>query len=416
MRKTLWALTIMAIFHIPSLAMGMDVAVEINGPQELMPLKEGVATTITTRCISRGIPLERYAKLAVAINRLGDVISYDALLETDPPRAFHKDMKDISALSATIDEMIGAIFAGNGAAGAAPVPPSISAVAEGSGAKIKLPFIPTSIAAIGEQLFVSDAKTVYMLTKEKASPLWKARGNNEILRIYPHGESLIVLARLMDGFQTFLLQGTEIKERWNKAVIPVGSGLVSSTLRFDRVFSPSFYQWTDASQVTGSSPQIPKDFDILCAIAADVRTSSTGPEVISYDASDRLTISDGRAALWTDADSTSITPLFIDEERKSGSNFDGDLPARYYLKPRILNAGVRIITFRNGQGAAGMVSRLNVFESAQIIAYSPAGEEFSREVLENFGGSYCVDIAIVQGKAAAVIVKDKSASVQFIGL
>ena len=284
------------------------------------------------------------------------------------------------------------------------------------GQRIKLPFLPTSITSVGEKIFVSDEHTVYELTGEKVSPLWKARGNNEVLRIYPYGDDLIVLARIMDGFQTFLIHGSEIKVRWNRAVIPLGSGLVSSKLTFDRVFSPLSYQWSSAAQETGASPQIPDGFDVICTITADISPSAGGPEVISYDASDRLTISNGKSTLWSDIDGTTITPLHVDEGRSSRVGIEGDLPARYYVRPRIASAGGRLVTFRNGQGLAGMVSRLNMFENTQILVYTRTGEEFSRTVLAEYPGSYCMDIAVTQGRAAALIVHGKSAYVQFIGL
>ena len=416
MRKTLSVLTFMVCLCIPAMAQAMEVIVEITGPQELSALKDGIGKTIVTRCIARGIPVERFSRLSVTISTLGDVISYDALLDATPPKAFHKDIKEMSAISPAIDEMITAIFSGTGAVPAVPAPSGKPAAGQESGPGVRLPFIPTSIAAAGERIFVSDEATVYELSGEKAKPLWKARGNNVILRIYPYGDDLIVLAKLMDGFKTYHIRGSEIIEQWNKAVIPLGSGLVSSTLAFDRIFSPQPFQWSQAARVAGSPPQIPEGLDFMSSLAAELVQSATGPEIISYNASGRLTINNGGTTVWTDEDSTSITSQYIDEGRRSGGSFEGDLPARYYVRPRIVASGGRIITFRNGQGAAGMVSRLNVFEKAQIIAYSPSGGEFSREVLTEFSKSYCVDIAIAQEKAAALIVQGKSAYVQFIGL
>jgi len=416
MRAILCALTAMVFLCVPAYARGMEVTVEITGPQELSALKEGIAKTITARCITQGVPMEKYSRLSVSISKLGDVISYDALLDTAPPRAFHKDIKDASALSGTIDEMIKEILVGTGTGQAVPTPAPGQAPKAELGPRTKLPFLPTSIAAVGERIFVSDAKMVYEISEGKASQVWTVRGNNEIMRISPYGDSLIVLAKLQDGFRTFLIKDGETKDSWNKAVIPLGPGLVSSTLRFDRIFGPPFYQWTRSSLEAGSSPLIPQGLDIASTIAADVMPSAGGVELISYDSSDRLTISNGKETLWTDVDATSITPQYIDEERRSGSNFEGYSPARYYLKPRIVTLGERIVTFRNDQGLAKMMSRLNLFNSSQILVYAPSPDGFSREVLTAFANGYCVDITVVQGKPAALIVQDKSAYVQYIGL
>ncbi len=114
MRKTLSVLAFMVCLCLPATALAMEVKVEISGPQELTAMKDGIGTTILTRCIARGIPVESFSRLSVTISALGEVISYDALLDTDPPRAFHKDIKDVSAVSPTIDEMISTIFAGRG--------------------------------------------------------------------------------------------------------------------------------------------------------------------------------------------------------------------------------------------------------------------------------------------------------------
>jgi len=225
-----------------------------------------------------------------------------------------------------------------------------------------------------------------------------------------------VLTRIMDGCRTYVVRGTQIGEQWNTPVIPLGSGLVSSTLRFDRTFSPLPFQWSRAARVAGSSPQIAPDLDFISSITGEIVPSAAGPEIISYDASGRLTVANGKTVLWTAADGTSITPQYVDEDRSAGGNDERDIPARYYFKPRIALSGDRIITFRNGQGLAGMVSRLNVFEKAQVIRYYPAGEDFAREVLTEFADGYCVDIAVSPHGAAALIVQGKSAYVQFIGL
>ena len=114
MRKIVPVLSFMVCLLVPTLAFSMEAAVEITGPQELTSLKAGIEKSVITRCIAKGIALEKYQKITITLSKLGDIISYDALLDTKPVRAFHKDLKDTSALSATIDEMIDAIFSETG--------------------------------------------------------------------------------------------------------------------------------------------------------------------------------------------------------------------------------------------------------------------------------------------------------------
>ncbi len=417
MRKTLSVLTFMVCLCLPATALAMEVKVEISGPQELTAMKDGIGTTILTRCIARGIPVENFSRLSVTISALGEVISYDALLDTDPPRAFHKDIKDVSAVSPTIDEMISTIFAGTEAPHTLPTQTLEKAPGQDKDLRIRLPFMPTSIVSVGGKVFVSDAQTVYGLEGEKTSPLWRAPGRNEILRMNVHEGSILVLTKRMDGVQTFQLKKSETVRRWDKAVIPVGSGLVSTDLRFDRVFDAAAYRWSRASREDGSPPLIPDGLDIISSVQVQVLPSSPGTQIISYDASGRLTVSDGTSGLWTDDENTGITSLFIEsKERKEGAHSEGEIPVRYSLKPRILAFGSGIITFRNDQGLGGMLPRMNLFESARVLLFEASGKELSQKILRTYDRGYCVDMALVQSGAAALIVQGKSAYVQFIGL
>lgn len=416
MRKILAISSFMVCLLVPILAFSMEVTVEITGPQELVSLKAGIEKSVTTRCIAKGIALEKFGRLTISISKLGDIISYDALLDTNPARAFHKDFKDMSMLSATIDDMIAAIFTETDKTQAAPIPPAKAAQGQESAPKIKLPFVATSITAIGDRIYVSDTKTVYELKGEKASPLWQAPGKNEILRIYPYGESIIVLAKIMNECRSFRIQGSETKERWNKAVVPLGTGLISTNITFDKAFGIPPYEWSQPSQVADSSPQIPKDLDIISALSTEMKSSNLGPAVISYNAKNTLTLTDGKSFIWTDDTSAGITPQYIEEGYSPHSSSQGEPPTRYYLKPRIIAFGSKIVSFRNGQGTSRMISGLNLFEYTQILFYTPSGGEFVKDELAVFPGSYCPDITIAQGKVAALIVKSKSTYVQFLGL
>ena len=416
MRKIVPVLSFMVCLLVPTLAFSMEAAVEITGPQDLTSLKAGIEKSVITRCIAKGIALEKYQKITISLSKLGDIISYDALLDTKPVRAFHKDLKDTSALSATIDEMIDALFSEAGRTQAAEQKISQAPTGQESAPKIVLPFIATSITAIGERIYVSDTKTVYELKGETASPLWKAPGNNEILRIYPYGESIIVLAKLMNDCRTFMIIGKETKERWSKAVIPLGSGLVSSNLTFDRIYGTIPYLWSKATQVAGSSPQIPDGLDIISSLFSETMTSSAGTRIITYKPNGTMVASDGKSILWTDDTIAGNAPQFIQDLPVDRDYSGGEPIIRYYLKPRMVTLGSKIITFRNSQGTSRIVSGLNLFEYSQVLAYTPKGDDFTKNELATFPDSYCPDITVIQGKAAALLVKNKVTYVQFLGL
>jgi hypothetical protein len=78
--------------------------------------------------------------------------------------------------------------------------------------------------------------------------------------------------------------------------------------------------------------------------------------------------------------------------------------------------GSKIITFRNSQGTTRIVSGLNLLEYSQVLAYTQTGDDFTKNDPATFPDSYCPDITVIQGKVAALLVKNKLTYVQFLGL
>ncbi len=416
MKKAVTFLVLILVMIAPTITFAMVMDVSIAGPNDLLSLKNGIEKSVPARCIARGIPIEKYGKLTISISKLGDAISYDALLDTNPPRAFHKDLKDVSALSATIDEMITALFEQTVKPQAIkPVPYGEISGKEGA-PEIKLPFYAMSIASIGEKLYVSDAKTLYEIKDEKPSPIWEAPGKNEILRIFTYGESIIVLTKIMNSCKSFLVAGTQTKERWNQAVIPLGNGLVSSNLIFNSTFGVSSYEWSKVKQIKGASVMFPEGLDFISAVQSEATPAATGSRIISYNRKDIMVMSSAGTIIWTDSASVGNSPQFV-EDLRVDRGFTGSEPlSRYYLKPRIVMLGDKLVTLRNYQGSARIVSGFNLFEYAQLLVYTPDGNDFSISELARFPESYCTDIALSNGKIAALIVKDKYTNVQFFGL
>ncbi|MGD0210562.1 MAG: hypothetical protein ABSC14_06245, partial [Desulfomonilia bacterium] len=119
---------------------------------------------------------------------------------------------------------------------------------------------------------------------------------------------------------------------------------------------------------------------------------------------------------WTDDTISGITPQFIENELDTRNFGESEPPAYYYLRPRIVVLGERIVTFRNSQGMARVVSGLNLSEFSQVLVYTPSGNDFTKEEPATFPESYCTDIALAHEKIAVLIVKDKGTYVQFLGL
>jgi hypothetical protein len=285
-----------------------------------------------------------------------------------------------------------------------------------SAPKIQLQLAAISIASIGDRLFICDTKTVYELKGDKTTPLWQAPGNNEILRLFPYGESIIVLTKIMNDCHSFMISGAETKERWSKAVIPFGNGLISTNLTFNRMLGSIPYEWSKAKQVKGSSPQIPDGLDIISALPFEAKAPSSGGMIISYNRADIMVISDGKSIVCADDSSVGNSPLFI-EDLQEERDYTGSEPIiRYYLKPRIVLLGDTFVTLRNYQGSTKLVAGFNMFEYAQVFGYRPTGNEFTKSELANFPSGYCTDITITQGKIATLIVKGKYTYVQFLGL
>jgi hypothetical protein len=445
MKKAFAVLAVAVSLFFTSSASGMDVTMDETGQASLKVSKEWITSTMKARCIARGISSELYDRLNIRITALGSVISLDAVLDTVPPRAFHKDIHGLEALSPAFDEMIGAVFAaapaqapaapamqpaqGAGAAAAAQAAP-VAQPERPARASVNLTFMPTSIAACGKDIFVSDDKTVYRLDGKKTTPVWKATGSSEILRIYAHKDSLLVVTKISDSVRTFSILGSGGVKQWDKAVLPLGDGLVSTYPRFDRDMKSSdpFFPWAPPERLEGSPVMPPAGLDILSATTGNVLPGAPPLQIVSFSTEGRLTIHDGSKPLWIDDDSSGSTPLYIEPKspREGGPRIDKvkEAPMRYNLKPRILPLNERIVTFKNQQGFLAFLPRVNAYMSAEIVMYEPSkggedeegGGPLSRRVLASFDKGHCMDVTLAGDMAAALIVQGKKAFIRFVGL
>ncbi|MGC9324705.1 MAG: hypothetical protein ACP5G0_08175 [Desulfomonilia bacterium] len=380
----------------------MDIAVDITGPDDLTALKPGIEKTVLARCISRGIPLEEYSSLNVSISTLGTIISFDALLDSTPPRAFHKDLEDQAGISPAIDEMIDVLFTGEIKEKKPRVPPSTGLTFSA----IKLPFTGTSLVSLNGRLYASDRDAVYRLQGEKPEPVWKSPGHSTILRLYPHGETLLAVTELRNELTTYQILGTG-EETWRGAVIPLGAGLLSTEPMYDPDIEQGSYTWTTAIPLEGSPLVLPKRLDPLSAVAGEIFPAIAGDEIVSFTRAGRLSIAQTDTTFWTSGNDLGIIPIYIEYTKRKRD----ESPVRYYLRPKILLRDGTITTFRNDQGMAELFRHTTVFTKAEILSYRCADADCDQTVLLSVDNAYCADLTLHEGTLLALIVKKRSCSV-----
>lgn len=429
MRKTCTAMAAVVLLCIPVAAICMEPAVVVSGQSIPGITKEWVASTIVTRCMARGVDLEAHGRLEVTIVTLGDISSVDAVLQGEPPVAFHKDVHAPEGISGAIDEMIESLFVGarRSRLPATPTPGPGGAPgndgrvgATHSTTPVELPFTPTSIAWIGEAIFVSDMKRIHKISDGAPKEIWKAPGASEILRITPHENGLLVVTKTSDTLKTFFVRDSRVEETWDGAVLPLGPGLVSTRLRLDRDLDATRFRWERPSIVMGSPALPPEGADCLNAVVLPAGQKDSRPTIVSYGRTGRIALWEGGELVWEAEEGSGVTPLSIESRpsrvQKTGSEAASTETVRYALSPRIAVAGPRIVTFVNEQGSGGIFPRLNLFSSSEVVAYEQAGNALERRSLASFKKGHCVDIAVVGKQAAVLVVEGKKSFVRFVEL
>jgi hypothetical protein len=387
-------------------AHSMEVTVDIIGPEDLLSLKPGIKQSITARCIAKGIDLDSYSNLSVSVSQLGDVLSFDAILDSKPPRAFHQDLKDKSEISLAINSMIEAVFIDvrkisgwrpTGATESATIP------------EIPLPFIATSLTVLNETIYISDSRIIYLLDGAETTPWWNCPGKGNIFRIWAYKKSIIALVRRIDKLNTYQIVEGKTVQHWNKPVVTVEDSLLSSQIIFDTDFTGDAFKWQKPKTIEGDDRAVPEGIDLPSVIIRDVMPNYEGDEIISFNNMSRLVIKDGSKTRWSSDLKISPLPLFIEAESK-------DTPVRYYLKPRILEMNGDIITISNDRGMSKVFENIIMFDACDILIFSWKESEFQDRLLTNIRNYYCADIALKDSTLIALIIKKKDSYVQFFDL
>ncbi|MEA2102610.1 MAG: hypothetical protein U9P80_08585 [Thermodesulfobacteriota bacterium] len=419
MKKFSGIILILVLILSVSTLHAIEIEVETIGNKELKALKPGIEKSIHTRCVAKGIDLSGYDQLNITLIQMGDTLSFDALLNTTQPRAFHKDIKGINAVSQTIEEMISGIF--NVPAGADQSSRNIIPV-PARPEEIKLDIKAVSLCVKDHQIFVADKGTIYCMQANEPRQWWTISTKDEIFRIWTYKDSIIALIKDMDQFRTYRITDKKVVERWDYVVVPKGNGLLSASLRIPPNITRQSNRWSKSSVIEGTPYRLASGEDITNTIRGDILPDNKGMEVISYSYTHRITISSDKDTLWKSGTSFAHLPLYVKKEyiQKSGSG-DNNIEAHvldetYYMEPRILLRNNReIIAILNQEGLiSGMFKNVNMYKDSAVLSYAWEKTGIERKVLSKIHSGYCADIALqkdtliilnVTGKNSRLILK-----------
>ncbi len=396
-------------------AFGADIVVDVKGPSELVALKDGIAKTITARCIAQNVVIDPDSPLNVSIIQLGDTISFDAVLDTKPPKAFHRDLKGLGELSSAIDRMIAELFTPQPQISTGNEEPVVRKSDQAARPEITLPFVATSFTVTNDTVYVSSGDSLFRIEKGKAKPYWKAPGSSRIYRLYPYKGAIMAVTDKSGSFHTYMIQDGKVGKSWNQCVVPFEGGLVASRIYADMDLSEGVNRWAAPEVIEGNPEQIANGQDILSILLSDVSPVAGGTETVTFDDSSHLNVANGKQSLWKSDTRFSTLPLFlITKEKDPMERRDSQL--RYYLKPRILKAGRDIVTIQNEQGMSRFLGNVKMYESSRILAYTPDESEFAERELAAIRNYYCADITLDKGDLLALVVKKSTSFIQRIDL
>ncbi|HQI00823.1 MAG TPA: hypothetical protein PLF54_05465 [Deltaproteobacteria bacterium] len=411
------------LISVPA-AFCLEVGVDIKGPQDLMALKDGIGKTITARCLARNITAPKGTALNVSITQLGDIISFDAILSAEPPKAFHRDLKSTGELSSAIDQMIAEIFTAAAAKPAAGKEPPVQADTAQAKPEYKFTFAATSMAVLDGTLFVSSEDKLYKVENGNAKSYWTPPRSASIYRLFPYDGSLLAVTVQGTAFFTHRIKDGKTVKSWEGCVAPLKNSLVRSRIYSDKDISDGINRWSKAETIEGAPLQIPDNTDILSVFMGDISSSADGEEIVSFDRVNRLVAFNGKKTVCVSDTNFSTLPFYLQDKiptfhytAQDNADVSEVNPVnRYHLRPRIVSQGKDIISFTNDEGLTKFIGNLKRYSGTQILACTPGESEFDERTLGTFKGYYCTDIALDKGGVLALIVKKSTSLIQRIDL
>ena len=434
------------LFCITSQLSAMTIDTQINGPDELKNQKDAINRTVETRCLANGVDIGKFNNLGIHINKLGDAYSFDAILDSTPPKAFHKDMKSINDLTSTIDEMIASLFTVQ--------PPSAPITPIAKIKDTRLNFKATSIILLNDNIYVSGDNTIYSINDGKATPWWSYKGPGPIFRMWPYKDTIIALIRYNGGYNQDVFVTHQIKDgaiinTWTGVVVPLGDGLAKADISMPPDLTQEINRWSSTKAVEGNPDLLPGSMDPLASIRADIMPWSSGNEIITFSPSNgkllvyskdmknpkqsskswwertkgAFSLSDvDKKALWASETQFSRLPLYLEQiyiEKKSSTSEDAESREQevdYFLPPRIIVNSNYMITIDNNQGLWSTFDKVTFYKSCQIRLYTWDVNDFTETMPLRSTLGYCVDIAVIGDKILALIVTDEGTLIRTVSL
>ena len=435
-------ISLFALLGIASQLSAMALDIQINGPDELKNQKDAINRTIETRCLANGIDTSKYSKLGIGINKLGDIYSFDAILDGTPPKAFHKDMKSFTELTTTIDEMIISLFS-----------PRQDQITTPSIAikDITLDFNATSITLLNDNIYVSDATNIYLIKNGNATKWHTIKEVGPIFRIWSYQDTVIALCKHAytynkDEFITYQIKDGAIIKNWTGVVLPMGNGLIRTDIRMIPDLTQEVNRWSSTKAVDGTPDLLPAYIDPLASVMAEIMPLPKDKELITFSSSTgnllvyshdmknpkessksswqkfkgAFTLSDvDKESIWSSETQFSRLPLYLeqlyvekDQDEAGGKQREID----YFIPARIIVADKSIVTIDNNQGLWRVLEKSTSYKSCQLRVYTWNENDFIETSPLKSSLGYCADIAVNNDTILALIVTDKGTKIRTVSL
>ena len=391
---------------LPAMLFAGEIKVDIIGGNPAEHLETGISRTVYARSLTKGVNLNQQPNLVISLTKIGTALSLDAVLETTPPRAFHRDLKSVDQLSEAIDEMLSTLYQQPAVQQIIPPLPIVPAqVQTAEPAKteplrnISLPFKATSIIIKDGRILISSNDIVYALINKKPVKQWTAPRTESIIRMFDYKDALIVVTYSRDKMRSYMVKGDATVIRWDAAVAPFGDGLISARPILRSDFVNSLIRWTKATPVDGQ-PIVPAQaVDVLSAAALKSTTGATDQLAFIGDF-ERLEVANDKGSIWTSDMKTGHLPFFIEHELEVSSSennqmFNSLKPARYFFKSRVIQLGDgSILCIHTTDAVVSLMQYFAKFANNTIMQYKRINGEVETEELVNLGGNYCADFAV----------------------
>lgn len=289
---------------------------------------------------------------------------------------------------------------------------------------VALPFQARSIAILGERIFIADQSTIYELIDRQPRVWWKIPDQEEILRLYAYGDSILAVANnehhmlfQQDDFVTYRITSGKTVKEWLGAVVPWDGGLISSVVKLAPDITKQVNRWSRASAIEGRPTIPPIGTDIIGSAFADVCPAYPGSEIITFSPSGKLIVTAHRDTIWSSDVGFVSLPLSLQQEYIV---YPGDFESQditmtqyYYLPPRIIVDKETMITIDNNAGRPDLLENAKSYTACQIRGYTWTGRDFEERIIVRSGLGYGTDIAVRKGVLMTVIVKQSGSQIIF---